>query len=206
MAEIVVHPVGPDRLDVVQLLFDGERSTRHCSCMAFCSSSWRFARGWYGGGNRRDFGAMAASSDLPVGVVATLENEPVGWCACGPRARYTAAIQGRSRLLAGRPRDEDSSVWLVACVFVAAASRGTGAAVALLRAAVALAGTEGASAVEAWPLATGVRRPGEEHLGREGVFARLGFRCVERPTVDRALMRLELRDQGSVLVPGAVLG
>ena len=126
--------------------------------------------------------------------------------ACGPRARYTAAIQGRSRLLAGRPREEDSSVWLVACIFIAAASRGTGAVLPLLRAAVALARSEGASAVEGWPLATGVQRPGEEHLGREGLFARVGFQCIERPTADRALMRLELKDQGSVLVPGAVVG
>ena len=160
--------------------------------MAFCTSGWRFAAGWYGGGNRRRFEAMTVSSRTPMGVLASVGGEPAGWCACGPRARYTAAIAGRSSLLAGRPRDEDDTVWLVACIFIGSGHRRSGIAVPLLRAAVSLARDEGAPAVEAWPLAAGVRRPGDEHLGREGVFARLGFSCVQRPSADRAIMRLEL--------------
>ena len=160
--------------------------------MAFCTGGWPFATGWYGGGNRRRFASMAASGPAPMGVLASVGEESVGWCACGPRGRYTAAIAGRSSLLADRPRAEDDAVWLVACLFVDPGHRAAGIALPLLRAAVTLARDEGATAVEAWPLATGVRRRGEEHVGREGVFARLGFACIERPSADRALMRLEL--------------
>jgi GNAT superfamily N-acetyltransferase len=196
--EVDVQAVGPDQLDAVRILFDGERATRHCSCMAFCETGWQFVAGWYGGGNRRRFEAMTVSSHLPVGALASVHGQPVGWCACGPRSRYTAAIRGRSTLLAARPRDEDEDVWLVACVYVDPLHRGTGVAIPLLRAAVALARQEGASAIEAWPLATGVTRPGYEHVGREAVFARLGFRCIQRPSADRAIMRLELTDDGSL--------
>ena len=192
MAQVEVHPVGPDQLDDVKALFEGERATRHCWCTAFCTTSWQFAAGWYGGGNRRRFETMAASSASPMGLLALVDREPAGWCACGPRARYTAAIGGRSSLLAGRPRDEDSTVWLVACIFVGSAHRGSGVALPLLRAAVSLARDEGASAIEAWPLGAGVRSPGDEHLGREGVFVRLGFRCVQRPNANRVIMRREL--------------
>jgi len=197
MGEVDVQDVGPDQLDAVRILFERERTTRHCWCMAFCASSWQFAAGWYGGGNRRRFEAMTVTSRSPMGALASVRGQPVGWCACGPRSRYTAAIQGRSSLLAGRPRDEDENVWLVACIFVDSRHRGLGVAIPLLRAAVSLARQEGASAIEAWPLAAGARRSGYEHVGREAVFARLGFRCIQRPSADRAVMRLELTDEGS---------
>ena len=192
VADVHVRPVGPLQLDDLRRLFESSRATRHCWCMAFCTNGWQFAAGWYGGGNRRRFGSMAASGPAPVGVLASIGEQPVGWCACGPRGRYTAAMAGRSRLLADRPRDEDDTVWLVACLFIDSSHRATGIARPLLNAAVALARDEGATAIEAWPLAAGVQRRGEEHLGREGVFARFGFRCIQRPSAERALMRLEL--------------
>lgn len=194
MAEVDVRPVGPDQLAEVRTLFDAGRTTRHCWCMAFCTSRWDFAAGWYGGGNRRRFETMAVTGPAPMGLLAYVGGDPVGWCACGPRSRYTAAMAGRSSVLAGRPRDEDDLVWLVACTFIRPGHRGAGLAVPLLRAAVSLARGEGARAIEGWPLATGVQRPGDEHLGREGVFARLGFRCVERPSAERVIMRRELAD------------
>ena len=158
--------------------------------MAFCLSRSRFAVGWLTGGNRRGFEAMA--SDGAMGVVASVAGEPVGWCACGPRARYTGAVDGRSSLLGDRPRSEDASVWLVPCLFVADGHRGKGITATLVRAAVELARSEGAVAVEGWPLARSEGRSGDAFLGREGLFADLGFTCVARPTAQRAVMRLEL--------------
>ena len=194
VADVHVRPVGPQQFDDLKRLFESGRTTRHCWCMAFCTTGWQFAAGWYGGGNQRRFESMTASSPAPMGVLAWVGEKPVGWCACGPRARYTAAIAGRSNLLADRPRDEDDTVWLVACLFIDPSHRASGIALPLLHAAIALARNEGATAIEAWPLAAGVQRRGDEHLGREGVFARLGFRCIERPSAVRAIMRLELMD------------
>ena len=192
MIDVELRAVGPGELEHLRSLFDRQRSTRHCWCMAFCSSSWQFATGWYGNGNRDRFESLARGSATPMGVLASIGGEPVGWCACGPRSRYTAAIAGRSRPLAGRPRHEDESVWLVACLFVDPDQRASPVAVPLLRAAVALAGENGAVAIEAWPLAAGVRRPALAHVGRERVLARLGFRCVERPSAERVIMRRDL--------------
>jgi GNAT superfamily N-acetyltransferase len=195
MADLEIQRAGADQLDLVRQLFSLDRATRHCWCTAFCSSSWQFATGWFGGGNRRRFEAMASTDHAPMGILALNNREPVGWCACGPRARYTTALAGRSHLLAQRPREDDDQVWLIACVFVRPDHRGLSVAVPLLRGAVLLAREEGGSAIEAWPLAAGVaRRPGDVHVGRERVFARLGFRCVQRPSAERAIMRLDLAD------------
>lgn len=189
-----VQQVGAPQLDLVRQLFGVERVTRRCWCMAFCSTGWRFAAGWYGGGNRRRFEELAANGQAPMGVLAVADGEPVGWCACGPRTRYVTAIAGRSGLLAQRPRSEDQHVWLVACIVVRPDHRGSGVVGPLVRGAVSLARRNGASAIEAWPLAFGVRSPGNLHVGREGVFARFGFRCIQRPNAERAIMRVDLTD------------
>ncbi len=124
--EIDIRPVGANNVADLAGLFGIDRSTRHCWCTAFCTNSRQFAAGWFGGGNRRRFAEIAAASRYPMGVLALMDNEPAGWCGCGPRSRYTAAINGRSRLLRTRPRDEDDLVWLIACLFVAAEHRGRG--------------------------------------------------------------------------------
>jgi len=83
-------------------------------------------------------------------------------------------------------------VWLLPCLFVRAGRRGQGVTHALIRAAIELARREGASAIEGWPLAESERRAGDAFLGREQVFEELGFNCVERPSPERVIMRLEL--------------
>lgn len=189
---IDVQPVRPAQLHAVGRVFDAARQTRHCWCMAFCASSWQFATGWFGGGNKRRFAAMAVSEHDPMGVLAVENGEPVGWCACGPRTRYLAAFDGRSGLLSELVRDEDHRVWLIACTVIRPDHRRGGVVLSLLRGAVSLARERGASAVEAWPLAAGIRRAADDHVGREAVFAHLGFSCVQRPTPTRVIMRLDL--------------
>jgi GNAT superfamily N-acetyltransferase len=156
-------------------------------------SGRQFAAGWFAGGNRRRFERMATTSTTPMGVVASADGSPVGWCACGPRFRYTAALGGRSRLLRGRSREEDHSVWLIACLFVAATHRNQGIAHSLERAAVELARREGALAIEGWPVVAATPRSADAFLGREEVFREVGFDCVDRPTSQRVMMRLDLR-------------
>ena len=62
----------------------------------------------------------------------------------------------------------------------------------MVAAAVELARQEGAVAIEGWPTSGSVGPAAAAFLGRESVFEELGFRCVGRPTAQRAIMRLEL--------------
>ena len=173
-------------------LFESQRTTRRCWCMAFCVTRSQFAAGWLNGGNQRRFGAMVAASSTPMGILASQAADPVGWCACGPRSRYVAATTPRSKIMRNRAPDEDETVWLLPCLFVRAGRRGQGVTHALIRAAIELARREGASAIEGWPLAESERRARDAFLGREQVFEELGFNCVERPSPERVIMRLEL--------------
>ncbi len=194
--EFGTRPVGPEDLPDLARLFESQRTTRRCWCMAFCVTRSQFAAGWLNGGNQRRFGAMAATSSVPLGILVSQADEPVGWCACGPRSRYIAATNPRSKIMRNRVRDEDEIVWLLPCLFVRAGRRGQGITHALVRAAVELARREGASAIESWPLARSERRSSDAFVGREQVFADLGFSCVERPSPERVIMRLELGGTG----------
>ncbi len=187
-----VRPVGPDELPDLAALFETSRNTRRCWCTAFCTTGSRFAAGWVTGRNRRRFDALTRGSSVPMGVLASGPVGPVGWCACGPRSRYTAALAGRSRLLRALDRDEDERTWLVACLFVRADQRGRGLPVTLVRSAVELARGHGACAVEGWPVTGASAGPADAHLGRETLFTELGFRCVSRPVPSRAVVRLDL--------------
>jgi GNAT superfamily N-acetyltransferase len=185
--------VGTKDLPDLARLFESQRSTRRCWCMAFCVTRSQFAAGWLNGGNQRRFGTLAAASSTPMGILASQAAEPVGWCACGPRSRYVAATTPRSKIMQNRARDEDEIVWLLPCLFVRDGHRGQGVTHALVRAAVGLARREGAFAIEGWPLTGSERRSGDAFLGREELFEELGFSCVQRPSPERVIMRLELQ-------------
>lgn len=187
------RPVGPEDLSDLAELFESQRNTRRCWCMTFCVTRREFAAGWLLGDNRPRFQAMASGTPTPMGVLASAAGRAVGWCACGPRTRYLAATSPRGTLLRNRAPGEDKTVWLLPCLFVRDGHRGQGVSHALVSAAVDLARREGAPAIEGWPLAATVQRSADAFVGREQVFADLGFRCVDRPSPGRAVMRLALR-------------
>lgn len=188
--DIETRPMGTDDLTDLGQLFSAERSTRHCWCMAFCTTGTQFATGWFRGGNQRRFATLTRTESTPMGVLASVAGEPVGWAACGPRSRYAGSP--RSVLIRGRAQAENDTVWFIPCLFVSPGQRGHGVTYELVRAAVELARHEGAAAVEAWPRAGSARDPAEGFLGRERVFADVGFRPVDRLGSDRVLMRLGL--------------
>jgi GNAT superfamily N-acetyltransferase len=160
--------------------------------MSFCTTRSQFAIGWLTGGNRRRFEGMAAATPIPMGILASVGDSPVGWCACGPRSRYVSTSGPQATMMRNRAHDEDETVWLLPCLFVADGHRAQGISYALIRAAVALARSSGAVAIEGWPLAGSDRSPADGFLGRERVFDSLGFVSVDRPTPGRVIMRRDL--------------
>jgi GNAT superfamily N-acetyltransferase len=91
------------------------------------------------------------------GILALAGDEPVGWCAIGPRAQFPRI--DRSRALR---RDWTERTWSLNCLYVPARHRGRGVATALVAAAVAYARRRGAGEIEAYPQALA---PGERQAG-----------------------------------------
>ena len=127
-----------------------------------------------------------------AGLIAYLDGEAVGWCAVEPRTAYSGLLRNNRVPWEGRDEDKaDETVWAVTCLFTRAGFRREGVSYALARAAVAFARERGARALEAYPMTTTEAILEELHVGTVGAFAAAGFVEVSRPTVRRAVMRVE---------------
>ena len=144
---------------------------------------------------RRDAMTRLARRRRAPGLLAFEGDEPVGWIAVAPRTELARVESSRAT-----PRVDAADVWVIPCVTVRKTARGRGVALALIRAAVAYAGEQGAPAVEAYPRA-GAARTGDDnaYFGTEPLFRRAGFRVVRQPLarlprgwVPRVTMRIDV--------------
>jgi GNAT superfamily N-acetyltransferase len=131
-------------------------------------------------------------SDTTSGLVAYLDGQPVGWCAVEPRTAYPGLVRNNRVPWSGRDEDKtDDSVWAVTCVLTRAGFRKRGVSRALVSAAVNFARERGARALEGYPITTKDVMSEELLVGTLGVFADAGFAEVGRPTLRRAVMRID---------------
>jgi GNAT superfamily N-acetyltransferase len=131
-------------------------------------------------------------SDSTSGLVAYLDGDPVGWCAVEPRSAYEGLVRNARVPWEGREEDKtDDSIWAVTCLFARAGFRKRGVSRALARAAVDFARERGARAIEAYPMTTKDVIAEELHVGTESVFVGAGFVEVTRPTLRRAVLRID---------------
>lgn len=70
---------------------------------------------------------IVEAGEIP-GLLAYVDDQPVGWCAVAPREAYPVLENSRTRR-----RVDDKPVWSVVCFFVARRFRGKGVARELLR-------------------------------------------------------------------------
>jgi len=126
------------------------------------------------GTERRNAMLELCSRDVAPGVLAYVGDEVVGWAAVAPRAELPVA---RSRKI---PPMDDLPVWSIICVRVRPGHRGQGVSHALVGGAAEYARTNGAPAVEAYP----VDNRGEKvdltmaFVGVRSVFEAAGFEMV----------------------------
>jgi GNAT superfamily N-acetyltransferase len=164
--------VTPDRFEDFADVVNRNRRANHCWCLSHRLQAGEIEQ--LGGGSREQAMRRLCEREHPPGVVTYRDGEPVGWCNIGPRAEITRLA--RSRLI--RPVDA-VPVWSIVCVIVRAGHRGQGVSAPLLEGAVAYAASNGAPAVEAYP----VDPPGRMDLtmafvGTKSMFDRAGFRLI----------------------------
>ena len=175
--------------DVATILRPRQNVERACWCLTYRLSPTDLA-----GRSRPDAMRDLCSRDPGPGLLAYLDDEPVGWCGVGPRAEF-------SRLTSSRTiqRIDDVPVWSAVCFVVRPGFRGKGVAAALLEGAIDFARSNGAPALEGYPVAseTGKVSGPFAFPGSTNLFERAGFTRVA-PTLSKSggstrwLMRLEL--------------
>jgi GNAT superfamily N-acetyltransferase len=133
-----------------------------------------------------------------TGLIAYLDDEPVGWCAVEPRTQYPRLLTSRIPWSGREESKTDESVWVVSCFVTRTGYRRQGVSKALAAAAVGFARERGARALEGYPIAV---QPGQEfswgelYVGSRSMFTSAGFKQVSRPTERRVVMRVEFDEQ-----------
>ena len=107
----------------------------------------------------------------PIGVLAYDGDDVVGWAAVAPRAETAFA---RSRTI---PDVADGAVWSAWCIRVRPGHRGKGISHALLAEAVEFARSQGAPAIEGYPVDNRAEKVDltMAYVGTRGLFEKAGF-------------------------------
>jgi GNAT superfamily N-acetyltransferase len=196
----------------------GQRDSGRCNCQRFKTRGWFWEQATdeqrraslRDQANCDDPGATSTTglvaylldSDSDNGDDRDIDNGreardaiPVGWVAVEPRTEYPRLL-GLPTVWKGRQGEDkqDDSVWSVSCFVVRKGYRKRGITYALAAAAVDYARANGARALEGYAMLT---QPGKEitwgelHVGARQVFAEAGLTEVSRPSVRRAVMRID---------------
>jgi GNAT superfamily N-acetyltransferase len=143
---------------------------------------------------RGEYVRKLCGRNVAPGVLAYCDGEVAGWAAVAPRAELPYARSAKI------PHVDDLPVWSVWCIRVRPGYRGRGISHVLLDGAVGYARSQGAPAVEGYP----VDNRGEKvdqtmaYVGTRKLFEDSGFtKAADTRSVaggfPRALMRLSLR-------------
>ena len=174
------HPVTPARLPDLERFSEAHGKFRYCSCMRWRLRSIEFQRST----KEKRVAALEGlvQEGTPVGVLAYLDGEPVGWCSIAPRETYGALEHYRAL-----PRIDAAPVWSVVCFFVDRRVRQQGVTLGLLIAAVKYARSRGAKIIEGYPVEPGPRL--YTYMGAPSTFREAGFHDVTPPGQARQVMR-----------------
>ena len=185
--QLIFKPVTESEWPDMQRLFGPNGADGGCWCMWWRIKRSEFDRN-HGEPNRRAMEAIIRSGEVP-GLLAYLENEPIGWCSVAPREAFP--VLDRSPVL---KRVDDQPVWSIVCFYIDRRYRYRGLEGLLIEAAVDYAGSQGARIVEAYPVAPGTGRfeSGSSFTGTMGTFRRLGFREVARRSKRRGVLRYSI--------------
>jgi GNAT superfamily N-acetyltransferase len=191
---IAVHPATPDRWsDIVTVFGRRGEDPSWCWCRLFLGPASSEADASEPTVSNRDalYREVALASIAP-GLLAYVDDQPVGWTRVGPRSDFPRVSANRALT---RVLTEDPGVWWVTCFAVDQRHRRAGIGLRLLQAAVEFAREHGAAAVEGHPVDVAALRAARVggsavFTGTVAMFSAAGFTEVARTHPARPLMRL----------------
>ena len=165
-------------------LFGENGACGGCWCML-----WRLKRSVFeaqkGEKNKLAMFDLVKAGKKP-GIIAYLNNEPVGWCALSKRENYPALE--RSRIL---KKVDEQRVWSISCFFIHKKIRRKGVSIKLLKFAIHYCKENGATIIEGYPV-----EPKKDKMpavfawtGIASAYLKAGFKEVARRSETRPIMR-----------------
>lgn len=165
------HPATPERFEHLADVINPNRRATHCWCLSHRLGARDIAEL---GDDRESAMRALCARRIPPGVLTYRDDVPVGWCHISPRADIPRLVT--SQLI--RPVDE-VPVWSILCLVVRGGHRKQGVVGHLIDGALDWARSQGAPAVEAYP----VDPPGRmdttmAFVGTRSMFERAGFEVI----------------------------
>ena len=177
--------------DVATIVGPKKPTSNVCFCLSYRLGSKE--NNELKGPERADRVKELCRQDPAPGVIAYLDDEPVGWAAVHPRRDTSFATNRRI------PHVDDLDVWSLWCVRVRPGYRKQGIMHALVDGAVSYARERGAPAVEAYPVDNGGEKVdltmayvGTKTLFEKAVFVQASETSSVLNGFPRVLMRLGL--------------
>jgi len=186
---IEVRVATAERWDNIVDLFQraGPRGGRTQTSECWCQFWHLRGKAYWSGvtaGNRLGLEKQVRESGEP-GLLAFLDDVPVGWCRLGPRESFER-LQHSPRLA----RVDDEDVWSVVCFYVHPSVKRKGVASALLESAMSQAAAKGARILEGYPVGEGHMNI-DAYTGYLPMFLAAGFESV-RDAGRRTIVRRRL--------------
>lgn len=159
-------------MDDFAAVVNPNRRQKHCWCLSHRLSAQEIRE--RGGDDRCAAMCSLSREEIAPGVIAYLDDQPVGWCSISPRTQIPRLEA--SKLI--RPVD-DVAVWSIICMVVRGGFRRRGVNREMVRGAVEYAKKLGAPAVEAYPVDPEGRMDlTMAFVGTRKMFEELGFEVV----------------------------
>ena len=191
MGNCAVVPATPNRWDDIVTVMGTRGDPAGCWCQFFRmrGAAWREATP---STNQQALRTQVCADSRPPGLLAYVDDNPVGWCAVAPYAAYPRLPHSPIATAGHLEGDELERVWSLTCFVVRTGWRRRGVAGELLDGAVDLARSAGASVVEGYPvdvIARATVRSPDLYHGTLSLFVSHGFREVARPRPGRVAVR-----------------
>lgn len=185
-----IYSLDYTRWEDFELLFGARGACGGCWCMSFRlkKSEFEFGKGEINKDSMRDI----VYKNKPVGVLAYVEDKPVGWCAVAPREVYKRLDS--SRVL---KRIDNEPVWSITCLFVAKAFRRNGISTELIKGAIEYAKLNEVNIVEAYPVVPYGNNVPDAFLwtGIPSTFESIGFTEVKKRSKWKPMMRYYIKHE-----------
>jgi GNAT superfamily N-acetyltransferase len=131
---------------------------------------------------------------IPVGIIAYLDDETIGWCSVAPKETHVRLKRFTSICI-----EDHGNTWSIVCFFLKRQLRGSGFTVSLIRAAVDYATAHGAEIVEAYPVEPawdvhGNWQPAKSYqfMGYSSSFLKAGFQDVTPAMSQRKIVQYKV--------------
>lgn len=182
--ELEIYPLDSARWNDFEILFGERGACGGCWCM-----SWRLKRSDFerqkGNQNKMAMKTLV-EQNRKIGILAYINNEPIGWCAVAPREEYSRLEN--SRVL---KRIDNEPVWSVTCFYIVKSLRRKGISTELLKGVIKYCVLNNVKIIEGYPVVPyGEQVPDAfEWTGIPSAFVKAGFVEVERRSKLKPMMR-----------------